>query len=140
MNHSKAYKCLDRRDCEQIRVFSRRSWEKHALQCERSATTYAAEHPQKTLDEPTAGRARPCSPTRRHRPHPTRSLYAIKELPRNPQTTAGACYQINSYLHQALCSYALPECVPAVNHWLRRATEQDVQLLERMLKNFSDKR
>ncbi|KAL1249339.1 hypothetical protein QQF64_020344 [Cirrhinus molitorella] len=96
MNHSKAYKCLDRRDCEQIRVFSRRSWEKHALQCERSATTYAAEHPQKTLDEPTAGRARPCSPTRRHRPHPTRSLYAIKELPHNPQTTGKASLSENT--------------------------------------------
>ncbi len=35
---------------------------------------HAAEHPQKTLDEPAPGRARPSSPPRTHRPHPTRSL------------------------------------------------------------------
>lgn len=45
--------CLDRRDYEQIRVFSRRSWEKHVLA--------AREHPHKTMDEPSP-------------PHPTRWL------------------------------------------------------------------
>ncbi|KAK1803776.1 hypothetical protein P4O66_020801, partial [Electrophorus voltai] len=127
----------DRLDYKRVREFARLIWEREALERERRATTYTGEHGLKVLHGPAASRARPSSPTRRHRPHPTRPIHESTTVRRQPQPSVGGpCPRDNSYLYQALLTYVLPPCQPAVTHWLRGASEKDVGILERMMRSL----